>query len=228
MLLEAPNEGLLRNVSALPGQHVPSGAALFEIVSLSRAWVRVPVYVGDAASIAQEKCAAVGGLSRRPGDPARCAQPIPAPPSANALAGTLDLYYEVDNRPAYWIITSALGQLAGPSPIGNSPWQFGWTTQSLLKLQVEILLPAQRVGVTVPLRSESESLVAPWGAVIHDINGGTWVYEKLTERRYARRRVVVRDVIDDQAILAVGPAPGATIVKTGAAELYGIETGFSK
>lgn len=189
--LEAPEEGLLRNVTALPGQNVPSGALLFEIVDLNRVWVRVPVYVGDVAEIAQADPAAIGGLAGKPGEPTRSAKPIPAPPSANPLAGTVDLYYEIDNRSAD-------------------------------------LLPGQLVGVTLPLRSEAESLVVPWSTVIHDINGGTWVYEQLAERKYARRRVVVQAVLGEQAVLTSGPTPGANLVTKGAAELYGVETGFSK
>jgi RND family efflux transporter MFP subunit len=193
--IEAPEDGLLRNVSAQPGQTVPSGGALFEIVDLTQMWVRVPVYVGDVAEIACTEPASIGGLAVKPGDSGRPARCILAPPSANALAGTLDLYYSVDN------------------PSGD-------------------LLPGQRVGVTVSLRTDAESLVLPWSAVIHDINGGTWVYEKVEERRYARRRVVVKSVIGEPgkqvAVLVSGPAPGTTVVSKGAAELYGVETGFSK
>ena len=49
--IECPEDGLLRNVSALADQHVPAGAALFEVVDLSRVWVRVPVYVGDLPEV---------------------------------------------------------------------------------------------------------------------------------------------------------------------------------
>ena len=45
--IDAPQDGLLRVISALPGQTVPTGAALFEVVDLSTLWVRVPLPVGD-------------------------------------------------------------------------------------------------------------------------------------------------------------------------------------
>ncbi len=208
MTIDAPEEGLLRNVSAQPGQNVPSGAALFEIIDLTKVWVRVPVYVGDIADVAKGEPVAVGHLVGRPGESNRSAQPIEAPPTANPLANTVDLYYELENPP---------GDL------------------------VRALLPGQKVGVTIPLLSKEESLIVPWPAVIHDLYGGTWVYEKLGENRYARRRVEVRYVIPDEfapqngsthkrelAVLASGPAVKTPVVIKGAAELWGIETGFSK
>jgi hypothetical protein len=114
-----------------------------------------------------------------------------APPSANPATGTVDVYYEMDNR----------------SPRSS---------------------PGQRVGVALPLASEAESLTAPWAAVLHDIHGGTWVYEQTGERTFVRRRVSVRHVVGDTAVLAAGPAVGARVVTAGAAELFGAETGFSK
>jgi hypothetical protein len=54
------------------------------------------------------------------------------------------------------------------------------------------------------------------------------VYEKTGDRSYTRRRVVVRYVAADTAVLESGPPPGTTVVTAGAAELFGTETGFSK
>jgi len=68
----------------------------------------------------------------------------------------------------------------------------------------------------------------PWSAVVFDIHGGTWVYERTGDRSYARRRVVVRYVAGDAAVLESGPPPGTAVVTAGAAELFGTETGFSK
>ena len=191
LTLECPEAGLLRNVSALPGQSVPAGATLFEVVNLERVWVRVPVYVGDMADVNVSAEALVGDLTARAGAPCRPAKPVTAPPSANPANGTVDLFYVLDNRAARYS-------------------------------------PGQRVGVTLALTSEADSLTVPWSAVIHDIHGGTWVYEQTGERAYVRRRVTVRHVAGDTAVLASGPNPGTKVVTAGAAELFGTETGFSK
>jgi len=90
------------------------------------------------------------------------------------------------------------------------------------------LKPGQKVAVLIPLKTEAESLVVPWAAVLHDIHGSSWVYEKIGAQTYARRRVQVRQVHDGLAQLASGPKPGAQIVTDGAAELFGTELGFGK
>ena len=172
---------------------MPAGAALFEIVDLSRVWVRVPIYVGDEFELRTDEAAEVVPLTARPGIAwlSEVAKPVDAPPSANANAGTVDAYYEVDNSHGR-------------------------------------LIPGERVGVVVPLVNEATSLILPWSAVIHDIHGGTWVYEAVAERTYSRQRVVIRFVRDSLAVLDHGPAEGKKIVTDGAAELFGMEIGFSK
>ena len=191
LTIEAPTDGLLRALNAQPGQAVPAGAALFEIVDLSRVWVRVPVYVGDQRDLAANEDADVVPLTSRPGATSKRARPVEAPPSANLLAGTVDLYYELANAE-------------------------------------DALAPGQRVGVSIPLIGEAENLTLPWSAVIHDIHGGTWVYEMTAEHTFARRRILVRFAREDIAVLANGPAVGAKIVTAGASELFGTEIGFSK
>ncbi|MCC6743761.1 MAG: efflux RND transporter periplasmic adaptor subunit [Acidobacteria bacterium] len=90
------------------------------------------------------------------------------------------------------------------------------------------LRPGERVAVILALKSSEESLVVPWSAVLHDINGGTWVYENTAPQVFVRRPVEVRDVVDRVAVLARGPAPGTRIVTTGAAELFSTEFGAGK
>jgi membrane fusion protein, heavy metal efflux system len=189
--IQAPQSGIVRNVSALPGQYIPSGASLFEIVDLDVVWVRVPVYVGDLSELNTKTDALIGSLTGRTGDQALVAKPILAPPTANAISGTVDLYYELDNRSSQY-------------------------------------RPNQRVGATLPLLSETENRTVPWSAVVHDIHGGTWVYEVIGERTYNRRRVIVQFVNDNTAVLAEGPPKGTSIVIAGVAEIFGTETGYSK
>lgn len=90
------------------------------------------------------------------------------------------------------------------------------------------LRPGQKMGVTLSERGSEESLVVPWSAVLHDINGGTWVYENTAPQQYIRRRVEVRRVVDSLAVLARGPAVGAKVVTAGAAEIFGTEFGTGK
>lgn len=95
--VDAPQPGILRNLTALPGQSVPTGAPLFEVADLSRVWIKTAIYVGDNLQLATDKPAVVSGLAMRPGAAAFPAKLVAAPPSANPLAATVDRYYEIDN-----------------------------------------------------------------------------------------------------------------------------------
>jgi cobalt-zinc-cadmium efflux system membrane fusion protein len=191
LTLESPQDGILRAEHAMAGQVVAAGAPLFEVMDCDPIWVRVPVYVGDAPEILTDRPARVSGLADRTSAHARMAQPIAAPPTATALASTVDIYYELPN---------SSGELR----------------------------PGARVSVELPLATEDKARVLPWSAVVHDINGGAWVYERTAPQTFVRRRVQVRFVEDDQAVLDQGPAAGAEIVNQGAMELFGGEFGFGK
>jgi RND family efflux transporter MFP subunit len=187
--VKSPASGVLQNVHALPGQVVAAGAALFEVSSLDPVWVKVPIYVGEVRRLAADRPAEIGGLSDSPGAPGSLpGKPVAAPPTGNALAATVDIYYEVANRDGG-------------------------------------LRPGERVGVTLPLKGEDTSTTVPRASLIRDIHGGAWVYEKIGDHKYARRRVLVDRVAGPVAVLTFGPKPGGTVVTDGAAELYGAEFG---
>jgi hypothetical protein len=83
--------------------------------------------------------------------------------------------------------------------------------------------------VTLPLVGpETRALVVPLAAIVHDLNGGAWVYEQLDPNTFTRRRVEVERVVGTQAVLTRGPPPGTKVVTDGAAELFGIEFGIGK
>lgn len=86
----------------------------------------------------------------------------------------------------------------------------------------------QRVGVSIPHRDSEDSLVVPWSAVTHDVNGGTWVYENTSPQTFVRRRVQVRHVVGTEAVLESGPKVGTKVVSVAVAELFGTEFGIGK
>ena len=195
LLIETPHAGLIRSQSVTVGEVVAAGAPLVEVWQFDPIWVRVPVYVGDTAELDLDRPANVSPLGADDRSPGLVAQPVAAPPTATALASTLDLYYALPNPEAR-------------------------------------LRPGQRMNVQLELRSAGEELVVPWSAVIHDIHGGTWVYEATAPHTYVRRRVDVRHVVRNDggelAVLASGPQPGAKVVTTAVVELFGAEFGFAK
>lgn len=183
----SPREGYVRLQHASIGEIVPAGAPLFEVMDYDPIWIKVPVYVGEVASIAEHEPARVWHFGDDPAK-ARSAEPVPAPPTADAQAATVDLYYRLANSDAR-------------------------------------LRPGQRLNVGLTLRSEEESLVAPWSAIVHDIYGNSWLYKKAGDHRYVREHVEVPFVIDDLAVLHRGPPAGTPVVIEGVAELFGTEFG---
>ena len=88
----------------------------------------------------------------------------------------------------------------------------------------------QRLGIqTAPVRRATVEgqarTVVPYGAVLYDAAGTTWVYVTREPLSYLRERIAVDDIEDDQALLTDGPAVGTSVVSVGAAELYGTEFG---
>jgi cobalt-zinc-cadmium efflux system membrane fusion protein len=95
---KSPVKGILQNLHAQIGQPVPAGAILFTVAEMDPIWVKVPVYVGDLDRLATDRAAGVGSLSDAPGVKVRTAQPVPAPPSGDPLAATVNVFYEVENH----------------------------------------------------------------------------------------------------------------------------------
>ena len=181
-VIESPQAGIVRAMHALPGEVVMAGAPLFEIMNTETLWIRVPVYVCETADLAIDQPASIGELASRPGQERVKAEPLAAPPTATALASTVDLYYPEGKR-----------------------------------------RPGERVSVQLPLRTDKEQRAIPWSAVVQDINGGSWIYERRSDRKFVRRRVQVKQVVDQWAVLEQGPPVGTTIVVTGVAEVFGTE-----
>jgi RND family efflux transporter MFP subunit len=90
------------------------------------------------------------------------------------------------------------------------------------------LHPGERVLVRLWGRGSGRAPVISESALIHDIHGSVWVYEQTGPRVFVRRRVEVRDTAGGLAIVVRGLNPGAVVVTTGAAELYGVEFGAGK
>jgi membrane fusion protein, heavy metal efflux system len=94
----APVGGVLMNLHAQVDQPVAAAALLFDVAEMDPLWVKVPVYVGDMERLATDRPAGVGSLADAPGVKVRPARPVSAPPTGDALAATVHLYYEVENH----------------------------------------------------------------------------------------------------------------------------------
>jgi RND family efflux transporter MFP subunit len=97
--ITAPQSGILQNVSVAEGQYVTAGANLFEVIKLETLWVRVPVYVGLLDELQTVPVVQMRSLDQ-PETESVPAHAITAPPSADPVSATADLYFEVANADA--------------------------------------------------------------------------------------------------------------------------------
>ena len=86
-------------------------------------------------------------------------------------------------------------------------------------------VPGKRVRVELPIIGSGNPLkLVPYGAIIYDAKGQSWVYTNPEPLVYVREKVEVEDVEGDQAALSSGPAVGTPVVTVGPMLLYGAET----
>jgi len=71
-------------------------------------------------------------------------------------------------------------------------------------------------------------LVIPYGALIYDLNGDTWIYISPEPLTFVREPITVDHIDGDMVVLADGPATGTEVVTVGVPELYGADTGIGK
>lgn len=65
--------------------------------------------------------------------------------------------------------------------------------------------------------------VVPYGAVLYDPSGRTWVYTSPESLVFVRHEIMVDYIAGDLAVLSDGPAVGTRVVTVGATELHGAE-----
>jgi hypothetical protein len=65
---------------------------------MNRVWIRVPIYVGQWREVDTAQPASIAEFGQPAGTAAREAKYVSAPPTANPLATTVDVVYEIDNE----------------------------------------------------------------------------------------------------------------------------------
>jgi hypothetical protein len=81
-----------------------------------------------------------------------------------------------------------------------------------------------RLGLkTAPVAGQSGALVIPYGALLYDGTGKTWVYVRSKPRTFVRSPITVTDITGNDVTASRGPEVGTPVVTRGVAELYGAE-----
>ena len=165
------------------------GPAIASMRNSKLLWVRVSVFGSDLERVQRDSVAVVRDLGE--GIATRPVHPVDGPPSANAMAGTVDLFYALPNH--------------------DRAFRVG-----------------QRVAVELPLAATDSGLVVPTAAIVRDIHGGEWVYERTAPNTYLRQRIETRSERNGATLLSRGLRDGAEVVTSGAAELFGTEFGAAR
>jgi cobalt-zinc-cadmium efflux system membrane fusion protein len=97
LVIKSPMDGIIQNVHTATGQTVTATTGLLDIASIDPVWIKVPVYVGDMATIDTKKPARVHSLADFAGIEATTAEPVVASFSADPESATSDLFYEISN-----------------------------------------------------------------------------------------------------------------------------------
>ena len=95
MALTAPFDGYITELRAAGGQTIAAGAPVADVAQTTALWIRVPVFVGDLASLDTSQPATVAALGQETTGPWRAARRVTGPPAANAAAASVDLFFEL-------------------------------------------------------------------------------------------------------------------------------------
>ncbi len=94
---------------------------------------------------------------------------------------------------------------------------------------------AERIGIQTqtvdgPAADAVEplSMTVPYGAVLYDAKGATFVYTNPEELVFVRHPITVDRIDGPTALLSAGPPLGTKVVTVGGSELAGIEFGVGK
>jgi hypothetical protein len=80
-----------------------------------------------------------------------------------------------------------------------------------------------RLTLTTKAMERLDVKVVPYGAVIYDAYGGTWVYTSPEPRVFVRHEIDIDYIDGDMTVLSHGPDVGTAVVTVGVAELFGTE-----
>ncbi len=89
-------------------------------------------------------------------------------------------------------------------------------------------LKTEKVGTLLRFGGESLRSTVPYGALVYDAKGATFVYTSPKPLVFVRHPVTVDYVEEDLAVLKDGPPSGTPVVTDGGSELTGIEFGVGK
>jgi len=117
-------------------------------------------------------------------------------------------------------------------PSGVKSYSEGSVVNLIYKLQTQGIpknvSAGQSAGALVKTKDSGRFLCVPGNSIIADIYGNDYVYVKVAENTYARKRVEVKQRLGNKAVISKGLKGDEEVITDGAAEVFGAEFGFGK
>ena len=89
-------------------------------------------------------------------------------------------------------------------------------------------LKTEKVGALHRFGGQTERTTVPYGAVLYNAKGATWVYTNPEPLVFVGHPVTVDYFEGEVAVLVKGPPVGTSVVTDGGSELTGVEFGVGK
>jgi hypothetical protein len=126
--------------------------------------------------------------------------------------------------------------LAGCTQVAESESEYSPTSVKPLNLRDDNVQQvtftaeaARRAGLqTARVRTTGRRTSIPYAALIYNEEGRTYAFVSPKPLVFVRERVAVDRIAGDRVLLRSGPAAGARVVTTGAAEVYSAEFGVEE
>lgn len=97
LVLTAPFDGMLLDLSVAPGEVVNAAAPVARFIGVDPLWIRVPVYVGALAELDVEKDVRIGGMDGRLKPDMQSVDRVEGAPTADPISSSVDLYFSLPN-----------------------------------------------------------------------------------------------------------------------------------
>lgn len=231
------------------------GTKLSRVTLTPQAAARLGIEITQVRDMQMVRKRLVSGLVlESPGDTAKIEDsnvPLDAPEQFTTAAGPSSpatiRTWQVQVDPIGELDRKAGSRPARVVPIGATVSDDGWLVEPSATPPIGTVeeaarplfynLPVEAPGLVGPGRvlvelalsdGAAARKVVPYGSVLYDINGGTWIYTSPEPLVFVRHPVEVDFIDGEWAVLNEGPPTGTAVVAIGVAELYGTEFKIGK
>ena len=123
------------------------------------------------------------------------------------------------------LAVSCASALAAEPPVKSTPARVEATLDAKIKKVTLTPKAAERLGILIDeVRADpSGRRIVPYGSVLYDLTGKTWVYISADPLTFFRGAVEIDTIKGDNVYLSDGPPTGTKVLAAGVPQVYGAE-----